>query len=151
MQTRSNFAAQQSINKRNSIILIGAVTLLLAALGFTIGYGTTGAIEGAFGVTTGAIVLAMLLSVGSYFAGDKLVLGASGAKEVTQQVAPQLMNVVQEISLAAGTPMPKVYIIDDTAPNAFATGRDPKHASDRHHDGPPPEARSRRAPGRDRP
>ena len=129
MQTRSNFAAQQSANKRNSILLIGAVTLLLAALGFTIGYGTTGAVEGAFGVTTGAIVLAMLLSVGSYFAGDKLVLGASGAKEVTQQVAPQLMNVVQEISLAAGTPVPKVYIIDDTAPNAFATGRDPKHAS----------------------
>jgi heat shock protein HtpX len=129
MQTRSTFAAQQSINKRNSIILIGAVTALLAVLGFTIGYGTTGAVEGAFGVTTGAIILAMLLSVGSYFGGDKLVLGASGAKEVTQQVAPQLMNVVQEISLAAGTPMPKVYIIDDTAPNAFATGRDPKHAS----------------------
>jgi heat shock protein HtpX len=71
----------------------------------------------------------MLLSVGSYFAGDKLVLATSGAKEVTQQSAPQLMNVVQELALAANLPMPKVYIIDDTAPNAFATGRDPKHAS----------------------
>jgi heat shock protein HtpX len=80
-------------------------------------------------VTTIAIIIAMLLSVGSYFAGDKLVLAASGAKEVSQQSAPQLMNVVQEMSLAAGVPMPKVYIIDDTAPNAFATGRDPKHAS----------------------
>jgi heat shock protein HtpX len=71
----------------------------------------------------------MLMSVGSYFAGDKLVLAASGAKEVSLEMAPQLMNVVQEMSLAAGTPMPHVYIIEDTAPNAFATGRDPEHAS----------------------
>lgn len=129
MMTSTTFAAQQAVNRRNSLLLIAVVTLLLAALGFTIGYGTTGAVEGAFGVTTGAIVLAMLLSVGSYFGGDKLVLAASGAKEVSEQAAPQLLNVVREISLAAGTPMPKVYLIDDTAPNAFATGRDPKHAS----------------------
>jgi heat shock protein HtpX len=129
MLTRQTFAAQQSINRRNSVLLIGGVTLLLAALGFAIGYGTTGAVAGAFGVTTGAIVLAMLLSVGSFFAGDKLVLATSGAREVSQQSAPQLLNVVRELSLAAGTPMPKVYIIEDTAPNAFATGRDPKHAS----------------------
>jgi heat shock protein HtpX len=129
MLTRSTFAAQQSANRRNSIVLIGVVTLLLAALGFAIGYGTTGAVEGAFGVTTGAIVLAMLLSIGSYFAGDQLVLASSGAKEVTRESAPQLLNVVQEMALAAGTPMPKVYLIEDTAPNAFATGRDPEHAS----------------------
>ena len=129
MLTRQTFAAQQSNNRRNSVLLIGVVTLLLAALGFAIGYGTTGAVEGAFGVTTGAIALGALLSAGSYFAGDKLVLATSGAREVTQQSAPQLMNVVQEMALAAGVPMPKVYIIEDTAPNAFATGRDPKHAS----------------------
>jgi heat shock protein HtpX len=129
MQNRSTFHAQQAANRRNSILLIVVVTLLLAALGFAIGYGTTGYVEGAFGVTTGAIVLAMVLSVGSYFAGDKLVLATSGAKEVTQESAPQLMNVVQEMAIAANVPMPKVYIIDDTAPNAFATGRDPKHAS----------------------
>src|SRR5215212_7188869 len=129
MQNRSTFHAQQAANRRNSVLLILAVTLLLAVLGFAIGYGTTGYVEGAFGVTTGAIVLAMLLSLGSYFAGDKLVLAASGAKEVTTEMAPQLMNVVQEMALAGGVPMPKVYIIEDTAPNAFATGRDPKHAS----------------------
>ncbi len=129
MQIRTNFAAQQAANRRNSIILIGVVTLLLAALGFTIGYGTTGGVEGAFGVTTIAIIVAMLLSLGSYFGGDKLVLATSGAKEVTQESAPQLMNVVREMSLAGGTPMPKVYLIEDTAPNAFATGRSPKHAS----------------------
>jgi len=129
MLNRQTFAAQQADNRRNSIVLIVLVTLILGALGFAIGYGTTGAVEGAFGVTTGAIVLAMLLSVGSYFAGDQLVLATSGAREVSQQSAPQLMNVVQEMALAAGVPMPKVYIIDDTAPNAFATGRDPNHAS----------------------
>ncbi len=129
MQNRQTFHQQQAANRRNSIVLIAIVTLLLAALGFAIGYGTTGAVEGAFGVTTIAIVISMLLSLGSYFAGDKLVLAASGAKEVTQEAAPQLMNVVQEIALAANVPMPKVYVIDDTAPNAFATGRDPKHAS----------------------
>src|SRR5437867_8486423 len=129
MQTRQTFAAQQSSNRRNSVLLIVMVALLLGALGFAIGYGTTGAMSGAFGVTTGAIVLAMLLSVGSYFAGDQLVLATSGAREVSQQSAPQLMNVVQEMALSAGVPMPKVYIIEDTAPNAFATGRDPNHAS----------------------
>jgi heat shock protein HtpX len=129
MQTRSTFHAQQAANRRNSIVLILVVTLLLAALGFAIGYATTGYVEGAFGVTTGAIVLAMLLAVGSFFGGDKLVLATSGAKEVTQESAPQLMNVVQEMAIAANVPMPKVYIIADTAPNAFATGRDPKHAS----------------------
>jgi heat shock protein HtpX len=129
MLNRQSFAVQQSINRRNSVLLIGLVLLLLAGLGFAIGYATTGAVEGAFGVTAGAIVLGMLLSVGSYFAGDQLVLATSGAREVSQQSAPQLMNVVQEMALAAGVPMPRVYIIDDTAPNAFATGRDPKHAS----------------------
>jgi heat shock protein HtpX len=129
MISHTTFAAQQAVNRRNSLLLIGAGTLLLAALGFAIGYGVTGYVEGALAVTGGAIVLAGLLSVGSYFGGDKLVLATSGAKEVTEANAPQLMNVVREMSLAAGTPMPKVYIIDDTAPNAFATGRDPKHAS----------------------
>ena len=129
MQNHMTFAAQEALNRRNSVVLVVAVALLLGVLGFTIGYGTTGHVEGAFGVTTIAIVIAMLLSVGSYFAGDKLVLASSGAKEVTQASAPQLMNVVQEMALAAGVPMPKVYMIDDTAPNAFATGRDPKHAS----------------------
>jgi heat shock protein HtpX len=129
MQTRSTFVALQSANRRNSVLLVLAVTAILAALGFTIGYGTSGAAAGGLAFTGGAVVLAGFMSVGSYFAGDKLVLASSGAKEVSQKDAPQLLNVVREISLAAGVPMPKVYIIDDTAPNAFATGRDPKHAS----------------------
>ena len=129
MQTRSTFVALQSDNRRNSVLLVIAVAAVLAALGFAIGYGTSGAVEGGIVATGGAVALASFMSVGSYFAGDKLVLATSGAKEVTQQDTPQLLNVVREISLAAGIPMPKVFLIEDSAPNAFATGRDPKHAS----------------------
>ena len=64
-----------------------------------------------------------------YFAGDLLVLAASGAKEINEQMAPQVMNVVREMAIAGNVPMPRVYVINDTAPNAFATGRDPNHAS----------------------
>ncbi|MBI3750107.1 MAG: zinc metalloprotease HtpX [Chloroflexi bacterium] len=126
---RSTFYAQQAVNRRQSLVLVLAVLALLAVLGFAIGYGTSGYAEGGLVVTVGALLLGLLLTAGSYFAGDQLVLATSGAKEVDAQSAPQLMNVVQEMAIAAGTPMPKVYIIDDTAPNAFATGRDPQHAS----------------------
>jgi heat shock protein HtpX len=126
---RSTFYDQQSTNRRNSILLVLAVTVLLAALGFAIGYGTSGEVAGGAAVTIGAVILGLVLSLGSYFAGDKLVLATSGAKEVDASTAPQLVNVVQEMAVAAGVPMPKVYVIDDTAPNAFATGRDPQHAS----------------------
>jgi heat shock protein HtpX len=123
------FFAQQAANRRNSVLLVAIVVLLLGALGFAIGYGVSGDPAGAVATTIGALVLGVVVSIGSYFGGDQLVLAASGAKEVDPAKAPQLTNVVQELAIAAGVPMPKVYIIDDTAPNAFATGRDPKHAS----------------------
>ena len=126
---RSTFYAQQAANRRESLVLVAVVLALLAVLGFAIGYGTSGYVEGGVVVTVGAILLGLLLTAGSYFAGDQLVLATSGAKEVDAESAPQLVNVVQEMAIAAGTPMPKVYVIDDTAPNAFATGRDPQHAS----------------------
>jgi heat shock protein HtpX len=125
----ASFYDQISANRRNSFLLALVVVLLLAALGFSIGYALTGSAAGAVVTTAIAVVIGVLMGLGSYFAGDKLVLAASGAKEVDQESAPQLMNVVRELSLAANVPMPKVYLIDDTAPNAFATGRDPKHAS----------------------
>ncbi|OGN87939.1 MAG: zinc metalloprotease HtpX [Chloroflexi bacterium GWC2_73_18] len=123
------FYAQQSANRRNSLLLVLLIAALLAALGFAIGYGTTGQTASGAVVTAGAVVLALVLSLVSYFGGDSIVLAASGARQVTEQDAPQLLNVVQEMTIAAGVPMPRVYIIDDTAPNAFATGRDPRHAS----------------------
>jgi heat shock protein HtpX len=125
----STFYQQQSANRRNSFLLVLVVIALLALLGAAIGYTLTGDPVGALLVTTGAVALGAILAVGSYRSGDKLVLAASGAKPVDEVAAPQLTNVVRELSIAAGIPMPKLYLIDDSAPNAFATGRDPDHAS----------------------
>jgi heat shock protein HtpX len=124
-----SFYQQQATNRRNSLLLIVIVGVLLGALGFAIGYATSASVEGGVLITGMAVVFAGLLSAGSYFAGDSLVLSASHAQPVGQADQPRLMNVVQELSLAANIPPPKVYLIDDSAPNAFATGRDPKHAS----------------------
>jgi heat shock protein HtpX len=123
------FYDQIAANRRNSFLLALAVVALLAVLGFAIGYALTGSASGAAGAVVLAVVVGTLASLASYFAGDQLVLTVSGAKEVDPTSAPQLMNVVQELAIAAAIPMPKVYLIDDTAPNAFATGRDPRHAS----------------------
>ena len=123
------FYNQIAENKRKSFLLSLIVVALFAALGFSIGVATTGEWSGGIFVTVIALLVGGGLAVGSYFGGDALVLRVSGAREVDPTSAPQLMNVVQELAIAANVPMPKVYIIDDTAPNAFATGRDPKHAS----------------------
>ena len=123
------FYNQIAENKRNSFLLVLFVIVLFGALGFAIGYAITGSSSGALGVTGVAILLGTVIAAGSYFGGDSLVLSVSGAKEVDETSAPQLLNVVREMAIAANVPMPKVYVIDDTAPNAFATGRDPKHAS----------------------
>jgi len=127
--TATSFYQQQSANRRNSILLVLVVVLILAALGFVIGYAIGGNTQTAVIVLLGAVSLALLMTAGSYFSGDSLVLAVSQAREVKEDQAPQLIDVVKELSLAAGVPTPRVYLIDDTAPNAFATGRDPKHAS----------------------
>jgi heat shock protein HtpX len=123
------FYNQIAENKRKSFLLALIVVLLFAALGFSIGVAATGELPGGIFVTVIALLVGGGLALGSYFGGDALVLKVSGAREVDPTSAPQLMNVIQELSIAANVPMPKVYLIDDTAPNAFATGRDPKHAS----------------------
>ena len=123
------FYNQIAHNKRNSVLLALLVVLLFGALGFSIGYAVSGEPSGAVAVMAIALGVGVVLALSSYFGGDSLVLSVSGAKEVDLASAPQLMNVVQEMAIAASVPMPKVYVIDDTAPNAFATGRDPKHAS----------------------
>jgi heat shock protein HtpX len=123
------FYSQIAANRRNSFFLVLILTLLLAALGFAIGYGTTGQAGAGLGWLGIFGVIAIISSLVSYYTGDKVVLGVSKARPVTAAQQPQLVNVVTELSLAAAIPMPAVYLIDDTAPNAFATGRDPKHAS----------------------
>jgi heat shock protein HtpX len=125
----STFYREIGRNRRNSWLLVIAVALVLAALGAAIGYASG---FGIWGVVI-ALVVAGLMSIGSYFGGDALVLLSSGAKEVPLANPPdeyqQLINVVTEMSLAGGQPMPRVHVVNDSAPNAFATGRDPKHAS----------------------
>jgi heat shock protein HtpX len=109
--------------------MAAGVVAILGVLGFAIGYAIVGSPAGGVFVTGLAIAVGALTGVATYFSGDKLVLAASGARPVDETAAPQLLNVVREIAIAANVPMPKVFIIDDSAPNAFATGRDPEHAS----------------------
>ena len=123
------FYNQISANKRNSFLLTLVIVILFALLGFSIGYAIGGDVVSALVVMGITLAVGAALGAGSYYKGDSLVLAVSGAKEVDATSAPQLMNVIQELSIAANVPMPKVYVIDDTAPNAFATGRDPEHAS----------------------
>ena len=80
------------------------------------------------GIVPIAVGIALVTVWGSYFGSDKIVLTMTGARVISHDDAPQLFNLVQELTIAAGLPMPKVAIVDDKAPNAFATGRDPQHA-----------------------
>lgn len=75
-----------------------------------------------------AAIFAIGMSFGSYWHSDKIVLSMTGAKPASRESHPELWNVVENLSITAGLPMPKVYVVEDSAPNAFATGRNPEHA-----------------------
>jgi heat shock protein HtpX len=117
-------------NRFRSWLLVAIVIVVLGVLGGAVGY-TTGL--GATGIIV-ALAVAIAMALGSWFAGDALVMATSGAREIDLKQSPperyqQLVNIVEEMRLAGGLPRPRVWIIDDSAPNAFATGRDPEHAS----------------------
>ena len=115
-------------NKRNSVIVvIGflAVWLLAGILVGGIAYGNSGAIAGA--VILGALGIGAALF--SYYFGSATVLAAVGAQEADPHEYQQLYNIVQTLAIGDGLPVPKVYVMDDPSPNAFATGRDPNHAA----------------------
>jgi heat shock protein HtpX len=115
-------------NKRNSIIVVTLFLLVWLLAGFVIGEfagGTGYAITGA--IVLG--VLGVLAALYSYYLGAATVLSAVGAREADPQQFQQLYNIVQTLAIGDGLPVPKVYIIDDPSPNAFATGRDPQHAA----------------------
>jgi len=116
------------VNKRNSILLLTAMAVCLVVLGYVIGIAISGPDGGMLGLLI-ATAIWVVLTLVSFSAGDQILLSASNAAQVTHDVHPQLFNVVEEMTIAAGLPMPKVYIINDPAPNAFATGRNPKTAS----------------------
>jgi heat shock protein HtpX len=125
----STFYSQIAANKRNSVLLAIGLILLLSILGMAIGYGLTGQLSGGVSATVLALGVGILVSLVSYFQGDSIVLAASSAKPITEEDYPQLFNVIHELTIAGNLPEPKVYMIDDTSMNAFATGRDPQHAS----------------------
>jgi heat shock protein HtpX len=122
----NNFRAHQSANKGKTYFLLasmGVLTWLVAYSALTyFGVGTTSAIVPI------AVGISLVGVWGSYYGSDKLVLTMTGAKLITREDAPELFNVIEEVVIASGLPMPKVAIVEDTAPNAFATGRNPEHA-----------------------
>ena len=116
-------------NKRNSILLLATMAICLMLLGFIIGVSFFGPEGGFLGLIIATAIWLILMMI-SFSSGDAILLAASKAKPVTHDVHPQLFNIVEEMKIAAALPaMPKIYIINEPAPNAFATGRSPKSAS----------------------
>jgi len=108
------------MNRVKTTGLLVGLTLLFILVGKLLG--------GHQGVVV-AFILASVMNLGAYWFSDKIVLSMYGAREVTPEQAPELYQIVHELSLRAGIPMPKVYMIDTETPNAFATGRSPQHAA----------------------
>jgi heat shock protein HtpX len=106
-------------------LIIALFIILITTLGYVIGKASGYGLSYA-GI---ALILAGVSSFGSYFYSDKLVLATAGAKRITEADNPELFHIVENLAIGDGTPMPAVYIVDDPSPNAFATGRDPKHAA----------------------
>ena len=103
------------------ILFVVFVTTVAYVIGKATGYGLS--------FTFLAFCMAIFSSIGSFFFSDQVVLATSGAKQIEKQDNPELFHIVENLAIGDGLPMPKVYIIDDPSPNAFATGRGPKHAS----------------------
>jgi len=114
-----------SSSRNRSLVLVAFFFFFIVLLGYVFAQvtmlGTPGLIA--------AVAIAALLTSVQYYKGDQIVLGISHAREVDKKEYPHLYNTVEGLAIAAGVPTPKMYVIDDSAPNAFATGRDPEHAS----------------------
>ena len=116
---------QISSNKRKSVALVAVFIALVALVGYVFGQATD---WGYFGLVL-ALGVAFVMSWGSYWFSDKIVLSMSRARPVDRDVEPYLVNTVEGLAIAAGLPVPRAYVIDDPAPNAFATGRNPENAA----------------------
>ncbi len=116
--------SQIAANKRKTILIMSLFVAVIGAIGYaySLYVGDTRTVYYIFG-------FAAAYSLISYFASSRVALAVNGAKEIQKSDNPRLYRIVENLSITTGLPMPKVYIIDDPAPNAFATGRDPKHAS----------------------
>ncbi|GDX24889.1 protease HtpX [Actinomycetes bacterium] len=121
----NSFRVMQASNRRKTIgLLMGmAVLIWLVAYAAMTYFGATG-----IGVMPFAVGIALISVWGSYYASDSLVVRMTGARVIEESENPKLFGLIQEVIIASGLPMPKVAIVQDTAPNAFATGRNPEHA-----------------------
>lgn len=114
-----------SSNKRKSIFLVILFFIVISLLGYAFGLYLGSAYVGvAF-----AFVISIIMTLISYYSGDKMILSMSHATPADRKKYPHLVNTVEGLAIASGIPTPKIYVIEDSAINAFATGRDPKHAS----------------------
>ncbi len=117
-------------NRRNSALLVVGFVLFVAVLVGVMGSALAGGDAASALVFGGlAMVIAIVMALSSYYSGDSMILRMSGANLIEHRDDPELYNVVEEMAIAAGVPAPPVYLIEDTAMNAFATGRDPEHAA----------------------
>jgi heat shock protein HtpX len=114
----------QGSNIRKTWLLMGVFLILVIALGYGAAYAL-----GNPAILYGAVIFAIVMNVGSYWYSDKLVIKMTGALPATKASHPVLWNTVENLSITAGLPMPKVYVVNDPAPNAFATGRNPQNAA----------------------
>ena len=112
-----------SKNKRNTVLIMAVFVALIGVIGIVVGY-----LNDNYSLSVTILVMAAIYALIQYFAASSLAMAMTGAKEIQKQDAPELWRTVENLAIASGVPMPKVYLINDPAPNAFATGRDPKHA-----------------------
>ena len=113
-------------NKRQTVFIMLAFTVVISAVGYFAGeYFGNGSGLAFLGY---ALIFSGISGLISYYQSDKIVLAISGAKEIKETGNPYIFKLVENLCIGSGLPMPKIYVIDDTAMNAFATGRDPKHA-----------------------
>lgn len=111
-------------NKRNTVMIMAVFVGLVGAIGWAISYMYGGGSTVAYWIIAVAAVYALI----QYFLASKLAVLMTGAREIEKRDNPRLYRIVENLTITTGMPMPKVYIIEDPAPNAFATGRDPRHA-----------------------
>lgn len=115
---------QQSKNIAKTWGLMLGFLLFIIALGWTFSW-----IYNSPAILVIAVIIALVMNIGSYWFSDKIVLKMSGAQEVDKNSHPELWNITENLTIASGLPMPKLYIVDDPSPNAFATGRNPQHSA----------------------
>ena len=116
--------SQISANKRKTVIIMAIFLLIIAGLSFFLGW-----LYKSPSLVYTVLIIGSVYALISYWAGTRWSLALNGAKQIEKKDNPMMWRIIENLSIADGLPMPKVYLIDDPAPNAFATGRDPEHAS----------------------